>query len=253
MMKELSISFNAIWLNNLTKVDIENYLVIQENVFKINYCEKKFKKKFCDNIYGESLFIFAITEDKCVGAMVFWRNDIVGQKAYQPCEMAVLNEYRGHGIFPKMNTLGLEYIEEETLLYNFPNDSSLPSYVKMGWSIHSRERYKILNPITDFKEIMKVDEKYQDWLLNETNNKNKEFLKYIYFKKKYYLVQIKANKIFLLIGEINRKSALSLNRVKFAIVLHYSCNGYIGRGIIRVTRVPAQEVVIPLYKIGPLF
>lgn len=247
------INLEVIWTNNIRKEEIINYVNIQYNVFKSGYSVEKFKKKYHDNIYGDSLIILAYLDNQCVGAMAFWRNDIEGVKAYQPCEMAVSNDYRGYGIFSKMNNKGLNYIEEDTLLYNFPNDNSLPFYQKIGWTIHSRKRAKIYNPITNSKEIMKIDEKYLEWLLNDTNSKNIDLLKYICLNKKYYLLKKKKKNIYLIIGEIPKESTLFISKAKLPLLLHYSSKGYIGRGIVRVTRTDNKELNIPLYKIGPLF
>lgn len=247
------IILKAIWTNNISKEDMMDYIDIQVNVFKSGHNLKKFQKKFQDNIYGDSLIILAYSENKCVGARAFWRNDIEGMKSYQPCDTAVLEDYRGYGIFTKMNEKGLNNIEEDTLIYNFPNDNSLPGNLKMGWEVHTRKRYKIFNPIRDTKEIIKIDEKYLEWLLNDTNSKNIDLLKYVRLNKKYYLLKKRAKNIYLIIGEIHKESALFVSKAKFPILLHYSSKGYIGRGIVTVIRNSNKEINIPLYKIDTLF
>lgn len=247
------IKLEVIWTNNIGKEEIICFVNTQESVFKNGYSVEKFQKKYLDNIYGESLIILTYLNNNCVGAMAFWRNDIEGMKAYQPCEMAVLNDVRGYGIFSKMNNEGLNYIEEDTLLYNFPNDNSLPFYKKIGWEIHSRKRYKIFNPITNSKELMKIDEKYLKWLLNDTNSRNMELLKYICINKKYYLLKKRVNNMYIIIGEIQKESSVNIIKAKLPVLLHYSSKGYFGRGIITVTRYQNKEIDIPLYKIGPLF
>lgn len=247
------IKLEEIWTHNIGEEEIIGFVNVQESVFKNGYSVEKFKKKYLNNIFGESLIILAYLDNKCVGAMAFWRNDIEGIKAYQPCEMAVLNDVRGYGIFSKMNNEGLNYIEKDTLLYNFPNDNSLPFYMKIGWSIHSRKRYKIYNPITNSKEIMKIDEKYLSWLLNDTNSKNVDLLKYVRINKKYYLLKKRSNIMYIIIGEIDKENASRISRARLPILLHYSIKGYFGRGVVTVTRTPSKEINIPLYKIGPLF
>lgn len=253
MKPSKDIKLVEIWTNNIVKEEIIDFVNTQESVFRNCYSVEKFQKKYLDNIYGESLIVLAYLDNKCIGAMAFWRNDIEGMKAYQPCEMAVLNDYRGYGIFAKMNAKGLNYIDEDALLYNFPNDNSLPYYQKISWKIHSRKRYKIYNPIADSKEIMKIDQNYLNWLLNDTNTKNVDLLKYICLNKKYYLLKKRTKNVFIIIGEIERESTFFLLRAKLPILLHYSNKGYIGRGIVTVTRNDNNEINIPLYKIGPLF
>lgn len=248
-----NIILKATWIDSISEKETRDFVYIQDIVFRNNYSIKKFQKKYNDNIYGNSLLIFAYYDDKCVGVMAFWRNDIEGMKAYQPCEMAVLEECRGHGIFMKMNDKGLNYIGEDTLLYNFPNDNSLPGYLKIGWTLHSRKRYKIYNPLTDLNEIMKIDKQYLDWLLNDTNSKNLELLRYICLAKKYYLLKKRLKNMYIIIGEIQKESILYITKAKLPLLLHYSSKGYIGRGIVTVTRNSNIELNIPLYKIGPLF
>ncbi len=249
----IDIKLEEVWTSNLGNPKIISFVNTQESVFKNGYTVEKFKKKYLDNIYGESLIILAHVNDKCVGAMAFWRNDIEGKKAFQPCEMAVLCDYRGHGIFSKMNNEGLNYLEKDALLYNFPNDNSLPFYTKSGWVIHSKKRYKIFNPITDSKEIVKIDGEYLEWLFNETNTKNLNFLKYIYLNKKYYLLKERSKTMYVIIGEIDKNGTSIISKARFPILLHYSDKGYFGRGIVTTTRYHYKEIHIPLYKIGPLF
>ena len=253
MKQAESISLKVTWTNNLNKEEIKCFVDIQENVFKNGYSVEKFEKKYLDNIYGESLIILSYLDNVCVGAMAFWRNDIERMKAYQPCEMAVLNDARGYGVFSQMNNEGLNYIEDDTLLYNFPNDNSLPFYKKIGWEIYSRKRYKIFNPLINSKEVMKIDEEYLRWLLNDTNSKNVEELKYTRINKKYYLLKIRAKNMYVIIGEIQKESSKNIKKAKLPILLHYSIKGYYGRGIVTVTRYQNKEINIPLYKIGPLF
>lgn len=253
-MKQLNnLQLEVIWTNRIKKEEILCYVNNQERVFKGVYSVEKFQKKFLENIYGESLIILTYIDNECVGSMVFWRNDIEGAKAYQPCEMAVLNDFRGLGIFSKMNDEGLKYIEENTLFYNFPNDNSLPYYKKIGWNIHSKKRYKLFNPIVDGKEIIKIDKKYLEWLLNGTKINSVDLLKYIQINKKNYLLKKRFKNMYLIIGEIPYESTAYIKKAKLPILLHYSSKGYLGRGIITVTKHQNEEVIIPLYKIGPLF
>lgn len=247
------IILKAIWTDNIRQKEIIDFINTQDHVFKNSYSVKKFEKKYNDNIYGKSLIILAYLDNKCIGARAFWRNDIEGSKAYQPCDTAVLEDCRGYGIFTKMNDKGLNNIEEDTLIYNFPNDNSLPGYLKMGWKIHSRKRYKIYNPIINSKEIMKIDERYLEWLLNDTNSKNIELLKYICLNKRCYLLRKRTKGVYLIIGEICKASTLSISKAKLPILLHYSNKGYIGRGLVTAIRNINKDINIPLYKIDTLF
>jgi len=152
-----------------------------------------------------------------------------------------------------MNAKGLEFIGDDCLFYNFPNDNSLPSYMKMGWFVHSKQRYKIFNPFADAKDIPKIDEGYLDWLLGDANIKNIEYLGCFVFNKKYYLIQQKKWCVYIVIAEVSEKNSRKLKRVNLPFLLHYSSRGYMGRGVVRVTNIQNGDIDIPLYKIGPLF
>ena len=253
MKKVEDISLKIIWTNDLIDEDINSFVNTQESVFSNGYTLQKFNKKYFDNIYGESLIILSYLNNECIGAMAFWRNDINELKAYQPCEMAVLNNARGYGVFSKMNNEGLKFVGKETLLYNFPNNNSLPFYKKIGWKIHSRKRYKLLNPLTNLSELNKIDDKYLSWLLNDTNLTNLEDIRYIQIYNKYYLLKKRSKNMYIIIAEIQKEGLRNIKKARLPILLHYSSKGYFGRGIVTVTRSDEGHLTIPLYKIGPLF
>ena len=43
--------------------------------------------------------------------------------SYQPCDTAVLKEFRGRGIFTKMSLIALEKTKG-AFIYNYPNENS---------------------------------------------------------------------------------------------------------------------------------
>ena len=130
MEKGKEIQLNAFWSGSVEDKHIDDFISVQQQVFNNKYNRLIFERKFLNNIYGKSLIVLAYHENKCVGARAFWRNDIGNYTAYQPCDTAVLEEYRGLRLFSKMTNVALERIEKDALIYNFPNNNSLPGYLK---------------------------------------------------------------------------------------------------------------------------
>ena len=58
---------------------------------------------------------------------------------------------------------------------------------------------------------------------------------------------------YLIIGEMKKEYTRFISNAIFPVLLHYSSKGYMGRGIVRVTKTINKDLIIPLYKIGPLF
>lgn len=253
MISDEDIRIEFFWSNSISDDAMNDFILVQNQVFTTEFNKYKFNRKYKKNIYGPSIIILAYINDKCVGARAFWRNDIQGMKAYQPCDTAVLKEYRRLGIFTKMNKKGLEIIGKNSIIYNFPNDNSLPGYLKMGWTFHSRKRYKLFNVFKDSKEIEKINSDYLNWLLTDKELDFNESLYYTKIFSKYYLLKKRKYNLYVIIAELDEKYILYFKRARFPILLHYSPKGYFGRGLVTVTRNIEDKINIPLYKIDTIF
>lgn len=247
------IRIECFWSSNISDNKINDFILIQNLVFSSSFNEHKFNKKYKKNIYGPSIIVLAYIDDRCVGARAFWRNDIEGMKAYQPCDTAVLREYRGSGIFTKMNEKGLVLIGNDTIIYNFPNDNSLSGYLKMGWNIHSRRRYKLFNKFRDFNEIDEIDIEYLDWILRDKELDFNDSLYYTKIKEKYYLLRKRKFNLYVIIAEIDKRYITYFKKAMFPICLYYSLKGYLGRGLVTVTRNTKNDLNIPIYKMDTIF
>lgn len=85
--------------------------------------------------------VVAVDRDKIVGA----RNLLLAEmwvkdrkvKSAQPCDTMVHPEYRGKGLFSRMNQVAIEHFKERdyAFFYNSPNHQSRPGYLKQGWRI----------------------------------------------------------------------------------------------------------------------
>jgi len=247
-MKYEEIRIEKIWTSHISDDKIEDFLYVQNQVFQNNYNKKLFKRKYLCNIFGDSLIVLAYIDNKCVAARSFWKNEIDHQPAYQPCDTGVLEETRGHGLFKKMTLEGLDMLDSSAMIFNFPNDNSYNAYRKLGWELNSIKKFKVYNPLNDFKEIDFIPNSYLDWILSD--NKKSEYAK---INKKYYLIKRRKFNVFYILGEIDEKYIKKINRIKFPLLLIYSERGNIGRGLYTVTKYIEKQKKIPTYKIDTIF
>lgn len=247
------VKIDVIWTDSISSKAINDFIKVHKQVFSSNYNECRFHRKFTKNIYGPSIIVLAYIENECVGTRAFWRNDINGLKAYQPCDTAVLRDYRRCGIFTKMNYAALDAVVQDELIYNFPNDSSLPGYLKMGWTFCSRKRYKLYNPFKDYKEVDKIENDYLNWLLTDSENNFNKYLYYTHISGYYFLIKRRKYNLYVIIAELEKSQILYFKKAKFTICLHYSLKGYFGRGLVTITRNCDGNIDIPLYKVDTIF
>jgi hypothetical protein len=239
--------------NKISKKQINDFIEVQKKVFNSNYEFEKFKCKYINNIFGSSILSITYINQRPIAARAFWRNDLSGKKAFQPCDTAVLKQYRGRGIFTKMNQKILDFLEDKISIYNFPNDNSLPGYLKMGWEVSQKKRYKIFNPFKDRKEINSIeDNDYIKWLLSSTKLYDNNIFYTKTFGNSYLLKKHTAN-IYIIIGKINNELINNFQKIFFPILLTYSKKGYIGRGLVTVTKNISENIDIPIFKIDTLF
>lgn len=97
-----------------------------------------FRWKHLENPFGRSYMLLAETEGKVVGFRSFmrWRFELGGEsvRAVRAVDTATHPDYQGLGIFRRLTTTAIEELRSEAdLIFNTPNDKSLPGYLKMGW------------------------------------------------------------------------------------------------------------------------
>ncbi|MCC5803217.1 GNAT family N-acetyltransferase [Rossellomorea vietnamensis] len=255
MKNDQDISIQLYYTNDINSAKINDFINLHNKVFQSNFNEQQYKKKYINNIYGPSIIVLSYVNNKCAGARAFWRNDLENLKAYQPCDTAVLDTYRGLGIFTKMTFRALEEIDKGAFVYNFPNDNSYPGYLKMGWKLKDKKRYKLYNPLTDNKTIDKLPNKYARWLIEGSKEVFNDSVYYLYTGGHYYLVKKKKFNLFVIIAEIEKEVTTFLKKAYFPIILCYSTKGYLGRGLYTVIKNTNSEISIniPLYKIDTIF
>lgn len=104
------------------------------------YTEDFFRWKHLENPFGKSFGLVATDNGKIVGLrmFMFWKftnkkeNKII--TAIRPVDTVVDNAFRGKGLFKKLTLQGLDKCAGKyDIIFNTPNENSLPGYLKMGW------------------------------------------------------------------------------------------------------------------------
>jgi GNAT superfamily N-acetyltransferase len=94
--------------------------------------------KHVDNPFGSSPGLLAVDQGRVVGLRLFlrWEFRSAGRiiRAVRPVDTATHPDYQGRGIFRTLTqALADSLIGDADLIFNTPNDQSLPGYLKMGW------------------------------------------------------------------------------------------------------------------------
>lgn len=123
--------------------------LIQENLDP-EFTRDFFRWKHVLNPAGKSYGILALDEEKIVGLrmFMFWNFQHPEKgtlKAIRPVDTVTDIDYRGKGLFKKLTLEGLQRCENRyDIIFNTPNENSLPGYLKMGWKkFENIKRFKI--------------------------------------------------------------------------------------------------------------
>jgi GNAT superfamily N-acetyltransferase len=97
-----------------------------------------FRWKHFENPFGASFMLLAEAQDRIVGLRAFlrWRFTTKDREvtAVRAVDTATHPDYQGQGIFSKLTLAALDQLRGDVdLIFNTPNDKSLPGYLKMGW------------------------------------------------------------------------------------------------------------------------
>jgi hypothetical protein len=188
-----------------------------------------------------------------------WRNDLNGQRAFQPGHTAVTASWRRRRIFEIMTKNAIEITGSDALIYNFPNEYSYSGYLKLGWKNVKTYRLKILILTRNIRRehpLMIRDLAYvQWWLANREDGKNVVVKR----KTRFYLAVKKRFPFHIIIGEIDPLIAELFPLAKYALCLYWSDSKNIlpvGKRIIRiVVNNPSgrfDKICIPIYKMDTL-
>ncbi|MCF6465480.1 hypothetical protein C3E90_06215 [Clostridium sp. Cult2] len=205
--------------SELSEKEKSSFIEVFNTVFHTKYNLEWFNWKYLDNIYGDSYIVLAYDGEELIGIRVFWRNDIEGHLSYQPCDTAVLERYRGKGIFTKSSLIALENTKG-AFIYNFPNENSLPGNLKLGWEIN---KYCYLEPVFSKSKLKDethyIHEDYLVWRFIKSPIK-----KYHYYQKdnQSYLLFERGKNIYYILGRFNSEYNEYFMKADFPLLFKYT-------------------------------
>lgn len=203
--------------------DLSQILELIQNNLDNNYSENFFKWKHMENPFGTSYGLLAMDNEKIVGLrmFMFWEfakrgTDGVPKiiKAIRPVDTVTDKNYRGKGIFKKLTLTGLKNCERNyDIIFNTPNENSLPGYMKMGWKkIENSNNFKIgmLNPFEKsllFSEpsIDEIEIEHEVPHNSFTTLKSLKFLKWRYKDPVYKIAHFRQFNVCVVYKKINIK------------------------------------------------
>ncbi len=107
--------------------------------------------KHVENPFGVSPMWVVLDDDRMVGFRTFLRWEFLfpgGRviRAARAVDTATDPDYQGRGIFTRLTLGGLAELPDDgvELIFNTPNDKSLPGYLKMGWTEVGRLRAAVM-------------------------------------------------------------------------------------------------------------
>lgn len=96
-----------------------------------------FQWKYNNNPFGENILKYAMEDGEVVATRIFMRwNMYKGEqllRCYQATDSATLASHRGKGLFKMLTLECLDQLEEGDFVFNFPNQNSMATYIKLGW------------------------------------------------------------------------------------------------------------------------
>ncbi len=138
-------------------IELLNMVFSEQGYFETPIDNKWWRWRYVLSPFGEPIqFISEIARGQIVGFRSFWPWKLkLGDyeiKAFQPQATVVHPSFRRMGIFREMNLEALNRAKKEgaDILFNFPNQASLPGNLSMGWHFVSRIPWLIkpLKPLT---------------------------------------------------------------------------------------------------------
>lgn len=134
------------------KKDVSEIIYLLRTSLSDNHTEEGFLWKHYYNPFGQSYGRVACDNDNIVGVrmFMFWEfrkgQQII--KAIRPVDTITHPDYRGRGIFKKLTLEGLEECSGNyDLVFNTPNENSLPGYIKMGWKRYTEDLEFYVAPV----------------------------------------------------------------------------------------------------------
>jgi len=120
--------------------DIHKILELEQILYGRPFSIQWLDWKYYKNPHGKAIVLVAETaEDQLVGLRSFWpRQFVLNDRillAYQAVDVGVHPDYRRQGIFTLLTHKAIELALEQGAVgfFNFPHQTSMPGYLKLGW------------------------------------------------------------------------------------------------------------------------
>ena len=102
-----------------------------------------FRWKHLANPFGRSYMLVAEVDSTIIGLRAFmrwrFRSDGRAIRAVRAVDTATHPDHQGRGVFSTLTRRALEDLQADTdVIFNTPNENSLPGYLKMGWTTVGR-------------------------------------------------------------------------------------------------------------------
>ncbi|ELY48948.1 GNAT family N-acetyltransferase [Natronolimnohabitans innermongolicus] len=139
-MSDSSPSANSCTIRPFDAGDRRAFLSLYEQVFDRERSAEWFRWRFEESPYVDHVpIVVADDGGEIVGCRSFFPLEVrVGgadRLALQPCDTMVHPDYRGQGLFSRMNAVAVDrYTDgDPAFCFNFPNDNAKPGNRKHGW------------------------------------------------------------------------------------------------------------------------
>ncbi|WP_289021509.1 GNAT family N-acetyltransferase [uncultured Salegentibacter sp.] len=208
------------------KEDIPDAVNLIKKGLDASYTETFFRWKHLENPFGKSYGLLATDNEKIIGLRMFmyWRFYNAKENrfltALRPVDTVVDENYRGRGLFKKLTLNGLKQCSETyDLVFNTPNENSLPGYLKMGWEQVETKGFKIgfIRPCLS-RENLTFNTPEENIFLNKVGGwetfKDQVYIAWRYKDDNYKSANYKDASLIYRISKLNGFSQLVLQEAK---------------------------------------
>ena len=192
------------------KNDINNFLLFYKKFYPNSGWNKKYIEwEYSQNPFGKAKIFIATYKKKLVGittAIPIWMQlQKKIYKGYRTQNVLTDINYRGKGIFSNLLLKNNQYLDHPSYLnITFPNEHSLPFFIKTNWSEVSNISFlekkitKVEKKLLNYRFISKFDDIHKNLWEKNLNNRidilcNKKYLNWRFFtnpKSKYIVFEI---------------------------------------------------------------
>ncbi len=136
-------------------INLFNEVFSKQQRFNFQMDEKFWHWKYESSVYGKSIIHVIEHNNEIIGSGALWPWKFITRgelfHVYQSCDTVIHPAHQGKGLFSLfiLNRIHLLKKKKSPFGYSFPNQNSLPGYLKFGWQYMVKLPWmlKILHPI----------------------------------------------------------------------------------------------------------